>query len=294
MYKGDQSYVSLAGACVWHVIDSVFNLRLYRNCAWTHQQDIDIILLLLSTGESLRLLEIEWPAVLIACKCTMHTYSLIHMYVHTHVHSQTHTNTHASCTTLTSYSLAIVRKPSKLYNYHACGPRHDYFLLYTESIIFPSPNYIYALQNHDLEYSSAFLCFVYVHQRLTTSLEGLSISVAYHWSGKKWQGIEWQTTQVCYCDELGLPALQYWQAAGTLSTLASTIAKYLGLKETLSFTDVVTHVHKQIKWCDRLQKHTIGIRTDLLPEHSALQLSLVTFNLLPGSDPWIIFGLIHG
>ena len=59
MYKGDQSYVSLAGACVWHVIDSVFNLRLYRNCAWTHQQDIDIIILLLSTGESLRLLEVE-------------------------------------------------------------------------------------------------------------------------------------------------------------------------------------------------------------------------------------------
>ena len=60
MYKGDQSYVSLAGACVWHVIDSVFNLRAYWNCAWTRQQDIDIIiLLLLSTGESLRLLEVE-------------------------------------------------------------------------------------------------------------------------------------------------------------------------------------------------------------------------------------------
>lgn len=104
-------------------------------------------------------------------------------YTHVRAHARALTNTHKYTCKLHSidiYSLAIVRKPSKLYNYHACGPRHDYFLLYTESIIFPSPNYIYALQNHDLEYSSAFLCFVYVHQRLTISLEGLSISVAYH------------------------------------------------------------------------------------------------------------------
>ncbi len=163
----------------------------------------------------------------------MHTHAraVAHVLTYTHVraHTRALTNTHPSCTWhWHATTLHSMRKPSKLHYYHARDHTMIILLLYTESIVFPSPKYIHALQNHSLEYNSAF-CVLFMHIKgLTTSLEGLSISVAYHWSGKKWQGIEWQTTQVCTVMKsvyklYSMYSIDGWPVWLWLSTLASSI-----------------------------------------------------------------------